>query len=60
MLNRMFIRKEQMEYILSGVVIIILLIDTIAVFAAGYVAIGVISVIGLLAVGLLGVIGSRS
>ena len=60
MLNRMFIRKERMEYILSGVVIIILLIDTIAVFVAGYVAIGVISVIGLLAVGLLGVIGSRS
>lgn len=53
-------RKEQMEYIISAIVIIILFIDTIAVFVAGYIAIGVISVIGLLAVGLLAVINSRS
>ena len=45
--------REQIEGILSIVLIIALLIDTIAVFVAGYVVIGIISVIGLLAVGLL-------
>jgi len=56
MLNRekgIFKNREQIEGILSIVLIIALLIDTIAVFIAGYVFIGIISVIGLLAVGLL-------
>ena len=53
-------RKEMMETIISGVVIIILLIDTIAVFFAGYIVIGIISLIGLLGIGLLAFLNLRS
>ena len=63
MLNRgkgTFNNREQIEGILSIIVIITLLIDTIAVFVAGYIAIGIISFIGLLAVGLLVFMGLKS
>ena len=52
-------RKEQLETIISGAVILILLIDTIAIFVAGYAVIGVISLIGLLGIGLLAYLNLR-